>query len=225
MNRVKAVFGFVLLAMAIYFIGRVLPAALVLALWGGLGLAISSYLLTLATQLQSENLPWAIRSLAVFIGLWAVLMVVGAASGRDQALQPLSVQAASSNKVAFIERFSTVTHEAALQAEMTAASQQGQWTLVDFYADWCVACKEIERDVLGDARVQQALAGMRLVRPDVTVSGQDSRDLLAKHQVLGPPTLLIIGPDGKERRAQRIVGTLSADEFLVRLAQAKQASR
>ncbi|WP_223145873.1 thioredoxin family protein [Iodobacter fluviatilis] len=158
------------------------------------------------------------------MALWGAAMVLGAAAGHHNPYQPLGLmQATAVNTLErpFLERFTTVKSVGELAAEIQSASGQGQWALVDYYADWCVACKEIERDVLGDARVQQALAGMRLIRPDVTSSGDQSQALLSAYQVLGPPTLLLIGPDGKERRAQRVVGKLSADAFLARLAQAK----
>lgn len=220
MNRVKMVFGFVLLGMAILFMARIMPPALALALWGALLLAMSFCLWALLPQSKA----WAIRSLAAVMALWGAAMVLGAAAGHHNPYQPLGfMQATAVNTLErpFLERFTTVKNAGELAAEIQSASGQGQWALVDYYADWCVACKEIERDVLGDARVQQALAGMRLIRPDVTSSGDQSQALLSAYQVLGPPTLLLIGPDGKERRAQRVVGKLSADAFLARLAQAK----
>ena len=91
---------------------------------------------------------------------------------------------------------------------------------MDFYADWCVSCKVIEREVFADPRVQLALADVQLLRPDVTANNADDQALMRAHQIMGPPTLLLIGPDGKERRVERIIGELSADEFLVRLTQA-----
>ncbi|WP_293935990.1 protein-disulfide reductase DsbD [Iodobacter sp.] len=220
MNRVKMVFGFVLLGMAILFMARIMPPALALALWGALLLAMAFCLWALLLPSQA----WAIRSLAAVMALWGAAMVLGAAAGNHNPYQPLvfmQATAAHSQESPFLERFITVNSTGELAAQIQSASEKGQWALVDYYADWCVACKEIERDVLGDARVQQALAGMKLIRPDVTASGEQSQALLSAYQVLGPPTLLLIGPDGKERRAQRIVGKLSADAFLARLAQAK----
>jgi thiol:disulfide interchange protein DsbD len=119
-------------------------------------------------------------------------------------------------------RFASVKTQQALEARVAEAGQRGQWTLVDFYADWCISCKAIEREVFADPRVQQALANMQLLRPDMTANNADDRALMSVHQILGPPTMLLIGPDGKERRADRVIGELGADEFLSRLARARQ---
>lgn len=224
MNRVKGVFGFVLLAMAIWFLARVLPAAAALALSGAWLFAVAAGLFRISHPWQASGRQWLLRGSAILLGLWSAAMLLGAAAGQGNPLQPLafSPPAGASTSAPAMEAFTTLRDPAALQRELDAARAQGQWTLVDYYADWCVACKEIEHEVFGDSRVQQALAGMRLLRPDVTAANDDSSRMMSSRQVLGPPTLLLIGPDGKERRAQRIIGKLSADEFLARLRRAKE---
>ncbi|QOD82992.1 protein-disulfide reductase DsbD [Chromobacterium haemolyticum] len=225
MNRVKAVFGFLLLGMAIWFLGRVLPPAASLALWGAWLFAVAVGLLTLTRPWRASPGQWTLRGAAALLSLWAAAMLIGAAAGQSDPLRPLAFVSAAAPPAAGMEQlgFVTVRDVRALQDGLDEAVRQGQWALVDYYADWCVACKEIEHKVFGDPRVQQALAGMKLLRPDVTESGPDSAALLASRQVIGPPTLLLIGPDGQERRAQRIVGALSPDAFLERLHQARQA--
>ncbi|OHX11719.1 thiol:disulfide interchange protein [Chromobacterium sphagni] len=226
MNRVKAAFGYMLLALAAWFLGRVLPPAATLALWGAWLLAAAVGLLAMSQGCAAGQAKWTLRGMASLLALWAAAMLIGAAAGQSNPLQPLAFAAANKasagQAASFMDGFATVRSAATLQREIDAAAGQGKWTLVDYYADWCVACKEMEHQVFGDARVQQALAGMRLLRPDVTAAGDDSRQLLAAHQVLGPPTLLFIGPDGQERRAARVVGALSADAFLARLRQAQR---
>ena len=228
MNRVKVLFGFILLGTAIVFVSRVLPAALTLGLWGAWLLAIALSLLALVQKLGCEKGRLVSRYLALLLGLWGGAMVLGAAGGAKNPLQPLAfvtVSAASAqNAVAngFMARFVPVKTEQALAARVAEAGQRGQWTLVDFYADWCVSCKVIEHEVFADPRVQQALADMQLLRPDVTANDAEDQALMRAHQILGPPTLLLIGPDGKERRVERIIGELSADAFLARLAQARK---
>ncbi|MDP2451501.1 protein-disulfide reductase DsbD [Polaromonas sp.] len=228
MDRVKALFGFVLLGTAIMFVARVLPAALTLGLWGAWLLAIALSLLALGRKLGLGRGRLISRYLALMLGLWGGAMVVGAAGGSQNPLQPLAfpargitpAQAAPGND--FMARFRPVKTQQALEADIAEAGQRGQWTLVDFYADWCVSCHVIERTVFAEPRVQQALAGMQLLRPDVTANNPDDQALMRAHQALGPPTMLLIGPDGRERRAERIIGELDADEFLARLARAKQ---
>jgi len=155
-------------------------------------------------------------------------MVLGAAGGASDPLQPLAfmtataapAQTAPSND--FMARFAPVKTQQALATRVAEAGQRGQWTLVDFYADWCVSCKQIEHEVFADPRVQQALADMQLLRPDVTANDADDQNLMRTYQILGPPTILLIGPDGQERRAERIIGELNADAFLARLTQARK---
>lgn len=228
MNRVKALFGFILLGTAIFFVARVLPAALTLGLWGAWVLAIALSLLALVKKLGTDRGRLSSRYLALLLGLWGGSMVIGAAGGAHDPLQPLTFGASASTlgpssvRNNFMTRFGPVKTPQALEVQVAAAGQRGQWTLVDFYADWCVSCGVIEREVFADPRVQQALRDMQLLRPDVTANNADDRALMRTHQILGPPTMLLIGPDGKERRAERIIGELSADEFLARLARAKQ---
>lgn len=228
MNRVKALFGFILLATAIVFVSRVLPAALTLGLWGAWLLAIALSLLGLVHQLGCPKGRLVSRYLALLLGLWGGAMLLGAAGGAHDPLRPLAfvtattapAQTAGAND--FMARFAPVKTEQALAARVAEAGQRGQWTLVDFYADWCVSCKTIEHEVFADPRVQQALADVQLLRPDVTANDADDQALMRAHQVLGPPTLLLIGPDGKERRGGRIVGELGAGAFLARLQQARK---
>jgi len=115
-----------------------------------------------------------------------------------------------------------VREPAVLDRELAAAKAAGQWVLVDYYADWCVSCRVMEKKVFGDAQVQAALSGVRVLRPDVTQPGDASRHLLNRYQVMGPPTLLFIGPDGEERRAQRITGEVDAGQFIDRWNQTRE---
>ena len=228
MNRVKALFGFVLLGTAIFFVARVLPASLTLGLWGAWLLAIALSLLAMVKKLGTDHARLFSRYAALLLGLWGSAMVVGAAGGGHDLLQPLAfVKTAAGNDPpnagrAFMSRFQPLPSQQALESRVAEAGQRGQWTLVDFYADWCVSCAAIEREVFADPRVQQALSGMQLLRPDVTANNADDQALMRAHQILGPPTMLLIGPDGKERRAERVIGELSAEAFLARLARAKQ---
>ncbi|AMO96852.1 thioredoxin family protein [Collimonas fungivorans] len=230
MNRVKALFGFILLGTAILFLARVLPPALVLGLWGAWLLALALSLLALAHKLAADGGRLLARFLALLLGLWGGLMVIGAAAGAHDPLQPLAfavrptagVQAGAAHD--FMTRFATVKTAQQLAEGVAAAGRGGQWTLVDYYADWCVSCKVIERDVFSDPRVQQALAGVQLLRPDITANNADDRAMLGAYQAFGAPTILLIGPDGKEHRAERIIGELSADEFLARLQRAQGKS-
>jgi thiol:disulfide interchange protein DsbD len=221
MNAVKTVFGFVLLATALWMLSRVLPASIMLGLWGALALAAG---VTLWYAAGRHVTAPTVRSIGattagLLLGLWGALMVVGAAGGAQDAWRPLAFVSAGSGKVttgapAPGDHFQTVDEPAELHRAVSAASTAGRWTVVDFYADWCVSCKVIDKTVFGDPKVQQALAQATLLRPDVTDDDAASRQLLREFNILGPPTILFISPDGTEQRAARVVGELSADDFL-----------
>ena len=192
-------------------------------------LAVALSVFALIQKIASEKGRLLSRYLALLIGLWGGAMLLGAAGGAKDPLRPLAFVTATAAPVqtaapdGFMAGFTPIKTEQDFTARVAEAGKRGQWTLVDYYADWCVSCKAIEHEVFADPRVQAALADVQLLRPDVTANDAEDRALMSAHQVLGPPTLLLIGPDGKERRAQRIVGELSADAFLARLAQARKS--
>ncbi|MGN8260388.1 protein-disulfide reductase DsbD [Pseudomonas sp. SMSB3] len=211
MNRVKGVFGFVFLAMALYTVRSLLAEPLVLALSG-------AWLIALAWAMWPalQRLP-ALRALPVLAGLWGSLLLVGAAAGGDNLWQPLQPFAGGPSPVARTpgeHGFVTLDSPEALQRELDAAQAAGQWVMVDYYADWCVSCKVMEKQVFSRADVQASLTGVRLLRLDVTADSAASRALLQRYQVPGPPSIVWLGPEGDERRARRITGEVDADAFL-----------
>lgn len=231
MTAVKVVFGFVLLATAVWMIQRVVPASIMLGLWGAWLLAIGLTLWQAARVIFNDRMAAsiAIRTAGALLGLWGVMMVVGAAGGAHDSLRPLAfargtasgaTRAASDRSSQFNARFRKIHTIQSLNQAIARARARDQWTLVDFYAEWCVSCHVIDRKVFGDPTVQSALAGMQLLRPDVTDDNPATRQLMRELGVVGPPTILFIGPDGKERRAARVVGELSANAFLQHLSRA-----
>ena len=104
----------------------------------------------------------------------------------------------------------------ALGAAPVERDASGQVTLVEFYADWCVSCKVIEKKVFGDPRVQRSLAGVLLLRADVTANDARHRELMRTHQVIGPPTVMMFDTEGRERRETRLVGEFTVRQFLQR---------
>lgn len=215
MDRVKVSFGFLFLIAALYVLRPLLSDSLWVGLWGALLVVLASGLLHLALQLQRhQSLSRAVASLA---GIWGIAMLLGAAGGAHDPLRPLAIftgDVATAQAGEVSEGYVGFSEPAVLDSELVAAKAAGQWVLVDYYADWCVSCKVMEREVFGNAQVQAALDGVRILRPDVTVTNAASRELLGRYKVMGPPTLLWIGPDGIERRSQRITGEVNAQQFM-----------
>ncbi|OZY37299.1 thiol:disulfide interchange protein [Pseudomonas lundensis] len=216
MNLMKGLFGFLFLGTALLLVRPVLDESLWLALWGVLLLIVAGSLWQQAQQFLRVKALFA--PLGLLAGLWGSLMLIGAAGGSTDPWQPLQVYTAktvagSPSQTAH-DAFITVNNPADLERELAAARAQGQWVMLDYYADWCVSCKVMEKKVFGQPHVMQALNGVRLLRLDVTDDTVASRDLLSRYQVPGPPTFIWIGPNGIERRAQRITGEVNAETFL-----------
>ncbi|MEO3724423.1 protein-disulfide reductase DsbD [Pseudomonas syringae] len=224
MNLLKGVFGFLFLATALLMLRPVLDPSLWLGLCGAL-LLIAAY----SAWKQSEGFGRVAQLFgagSLLLGLWGSLLVVGAAGGSDDPYQPLQVYSAGRVESAAPsghEAFTTIRDPAALQRELDAAKSQGQWVLLDYYADWCTSCKVMEKQVFGQARVMQALSDVRLLRLDVTADNAASRELLGRYKVPGPPSFVWIGADGEERRSQRITGEVDADTFLQRWTTTRDA--
>jgi thiol:disulfide interchange protein DsbD len=225
MNLLKGVFGFLFLATALLMLRPVLDPSLWLGLCGAL-LLIAAY----SAWKQSEGFGRVAQmfgAMALLLGLWGSLLVIGAAGGSDDPYQPLQVYSAGRTTSAAPnghEAFTTINTPDALQRELDTAKTKGQWVLLDYYADWCVSCKVMEKQVFGKDKVMQALSDVRLLRLDVTADNAASRELLSRYKVPGPPSFVWIGTDGEERRSQRITGEVDADTFLQRWATTRDAN-
>jgi thiol:disulfide interchange protein DsbD len=148
-------------------------------------------------------------------------MLVGALAGHSNPLQPLAgfgapQQTVAANQLAFT-RIKTV---ADLDRALAAAKAAGRPVMLDFYADWCVSCKEMEHLTFTDPGVQAALARATLLQADVTANDDADQALLQRFGILGPPTIVFFGPDGAERTDYRVVGFKPADEFRAHVTRA-----
>ncbi|CAG8865481.1 Thiol:disulfide interchange protein DsbD [Pseudomonas fluorescens] len=211
MDRVKGLFGFVFLGMALYTLRSTLAPSLFLGLAGAWLIALAWASWPALQRLQ------ALRALPLLGALWGGLLLVGAAAGGSdpwQPLQPFAAGPASAQPTQAHDAFITVSEPEALQRELDAAKARNQWVLLDYYADWCVSCKVMEKQVFARDDVQAGLAGVHLLRLDVTSDTAASRALLQRYQVPGPPSLIWIGPGGDERRPRRITGEIDAASFL-----------
>jgi thiol:disulfide interchange protein DsbD len=225
MNLLKGIFGFLFLATALLMLRPVLDESLWVGLCGAL-LLIAAY----SAWKQSEGfgrVAHLFGASSLLLGLWGSLLMIGAAGGADDLFKPLQVyntaNARGASSPVGHDVFTTIKDPATLQRELDAAQAQGQWVLLDYYADWCVSCKVMEKQVFGKADVLEALSDVRLLRLDVTADNAASRELLGRYKVPGPPSLLWIGADGNERRSQRITGEVDATTFLQRWTTTRDA--
>lgn len=220
MQSVNRVFGYALLATAIIIVRPVLPGPLLLGLWGALLLAIAVQV----SYIERANWRFLSRYIALLLGIWAGILLFGSAAGGDDPLRPLanfSAPNSTQSAAHSMQRFADVQQ---LQAQLKQAEQDGKWVLLDFYADWCVSCKVMEKTVFAKPEVQNALADMHLLQADVTLNTTEQQQLMKDLQIMGPPTILFINPQGSEQRTQRITGEVSASEFLQHLSAAQKDS-
>ena len=227
MVEVKAAFGVLLIGVALWTVQPVLPGPLALALWGLLALATAALLFiraraaapaTAASSTGSPRLAWR-QAIAALLGLVGVLQVVGAASGATDPLQPLARFSARSDidVAPGMPRFQTIKSVADLDAAVRSA---GRPVMLDFYADWCVSCKEMERFTFTDAAVQKKLAGALLLKADVTANNADDRALLKRFNLFGPPGTIFFDAKGQEIRSARLIGYQNSRGFVETLSKA-----
>ena len=219
MNTIKAVFGVMMLAVAIWMLERIVPVAVSMALWATLLIVSAIYMGALepyGTDATGWRKLW--KGTGVAIMIYGILLLVGVASGGKDTLQPLYGVGFGGASVAGESHANELTFKrikglAALDREIAAASAAGKPVMLDFYADWCVSCKEMEKYTFSDPDVQEALKNSVLLQADVTANDADDKALLNKFGLFGPPSILFFGPDGKERRAYRVVGYVEAEAF------------
>ena len=150
-----------------------------------------------------------LRALAVGCGLYGVALAYGYARGADDPLHPLTVARAQSPGPQFMAVHSIVD----LDRRVHEAALAGRAVMLDFYADWCTSCKEMERYTFSDQQVQGTLSTMILLRADVTANNDDDRALMKRFGIFGPPTIAFFGADGRERAAYRVAGYMKAGAF------------
>ena len=226
MERVKQVFGMMLLGVAIWMVSPVLPGAVHMLLW-------AAWLLTAAALLgifgpntpQHSRTPVMARSTGFGLLAMAALLLIGAASGGQSVLQPLlhirSAQAAglpSADAVAHTGlKFERIANVEALDAALAQAQQKGQTVMLDFYADWCVSCKEFESFTFSNAEVQKRLGPVLLLQADVTANTSADKALLKRFNLFGPPGIVFFDGAAQAKIVHKVVGYQNAADFLVSL--------
>lgn len=216
MERIKTVFGVLLLLVALSLLERILPAALSMVLWATLLIVTATYMGALQPVVHGAP-AWRtlVKGLGMVLLIYGVLLLVGVAAGGRDPWQPLRGIGFTAVRETPRPLFRPVKTVADVEQAVRAAA--GQPVLLDFYADWCVSCKELERDTFADAGVQTALAGVMALQADVTAHDAADQALLRHFGLVGPPALLFFGPDGREHRERRIVGFIAADPFSAHL--------
>jgi thiol:disulfide interchange protein DsbD len=215
MNAVRNVFGVLMLGVAVWLIAPVVPMAMQMALWAAL-LIVPAIFMRAIDPLPTDAKPilrfW--KGIAIMLLLSGLVMLVGAFSNAKSPLQPLSGILAKTNSSTpqFALSFKRIKNNADLDSQLLAAN--GKPVMLDFYADWCVACKELEQFTFSDSRVQSALKDTVLLQIDMTNNTEEDKALLAKFNLFGPPGIVFFNAQAHEEKSLKVVGFKSADDFL-----------
>jgi len=217
MERVRAVFGVLLLAVAVYLVERIVPAWVGMLLWAGLFLTAGVAMGVFDRFAPARGAPrYLWRAAGVLLVAYGAVVTVGAVGGGDDVLRPLAGARLGGGERAGTHaqpHFVPVDSAQGLRERLAAAAAQGRPVMVEYYADWCITCKELERHTFSDPRVGEVLQNALLLRVDVTAYDAADRVLLERFDLFGPPAVLFFGGDGEERRSYRLVGFMDAEAF------------
>ena len=209
MDEVKKLFGFLMLIMAVWILARVLGAFFELLGYGVIGVFAAIYL----GAFEAANSGWTKfkKALCVLAFIYSFMLIIGAFLGSKDAFSPLSGLNLAKNESEL--NFKQARNLNELNEMIKSSSKP---VLVDFYADWCASCKEIEHITFKDAGVKNALANFTLIRIDVTSGGAQNDEMLRNFGLIDPPALLLF-KDGEEQKSLRTIGFINAKNFIAKL--------
>lgn len=221
MESVKAGFGVVLLLMAIWMLDRVVPTEVSMLLSAIVLIVSSVFMGAFNTQYESVS-GWIklIRGLALVILVYGLTLLIGMLAGSKSFIYPLQSFAggaggtsAPANQLNFVK----ITTNSELDNLLATAQRNAKPVMLDYYADWCVSCAELDYVTFADSRVKQALQSVQLIKVDVTANDAEAKRLTQRYEVLGPPTLQLINSAGVWRKDLTLVGVPAPQELLTNL--------
>ena len=218
METIKNLFGVMFIGVAVWLVTRMVSPTVGVMIWA-IPLLALAWVLWRANA-KSSNIRVVLRGVAIFAVLLAIGEIQNGARGGTNPLV-LNPPPASELKTLEFKRIKTV---ADLEREVAAAKAAGKSVMLDFYADWCVSCKEMEHKTFTQAEVQTALSNTVLIQADVTANDDEDKALLKHFEIFGPPTIAFYGTDGEEKRNFRVVGFMEAAEFAAVVRQAVAAA-
>jgi thiol:disulfide interchange protein DsbD len=217
MDSVKAVFGVVMLGVAIWLLERFLPVSFTMTLIAALLIGSSIYMGALDSLGEAAS-GWQrfFKSIGLLILIYGIAYLIGAAAGSNDLIQPLRGLAATSGVTQQAEQhvvFRQIKGRQGLQLALADSTRQNRESMLDFYADWCISCKEMEKYAFTHPKVLAALAGVAALQADVTDNDQIDTELMTSLGIYGPPAILFFDTNGEEIRHRRVVGEMSGEQF------------
>ena len=235
MDAVKAVFGVLLLGLAIWMLERILPAPIILLLTGAL-LIVSAIYMGALDAIKEGATGWSKlwKGIGLISLVYGAILVIGAAGGSNSLLQPLkgiatTQQLASNDPHARTSAehalpFQQIKGLEGLQTALAQATRDARSVMLDFYADWCISCKEMELLTFSDLSVQKSLNNFVILQADVTKNDEQDKALLKELGLFGPPAILFYDKKGNELRNYRVVGFMDAGKFSSHIENFKQSA-
>ena len=226
MIAVKNAFGFMMLGLAVWMLSRIMPGTVTMLLWAVLVFMTGVFMGGLTTLTTDSNVTQKLgKGFGFLTIIYGIILLLGSLTGGSNPLKPL----ASINLAGGGTMFAGAEHELPFQRiksvddldrEIAAASANGKSVFLDFYADWCVSCLEMEAFTFTDSDVQDALSNTIWLQADVTANDEVDQVLLKRFGVFGPPTIIFFGIDGEQRYGYEIVGYMKAPKFANHVRQA-----
>jgi thiol:disulfide interchange protein DsbD len=221
MDNVKYVFGILMLAVAIWLLDRIISPVVSLALWATL-FSFSPIAMGVLNSLTNTPTPWQriFKAIGLLVLAYGILLWGLVARGGGDMLAPLSGYGTSTQSEQVHVRFEKIKSNSDLDRILLKAKTNNQIVMLDFYADWCISCKELERFVFSNIKVVNAMKNHIALQADVTANDATDKALMARFNIIGPPAILFFN-NGVEKRAQRIVGEINAQGYLEHFNKAK----
>ena len=222
METIKHIFGVLMLAVAVWFMERVLPGGLALALWALLFIVTAIYMGALDRSERQSQWQGLWRGLGLAMLAYGLILMVGAASGGSNMFKPLQ-GLLSNNQTGEVGSdtlpFQMIKGIDGLQSVLDQAASEDKYVMLDFYADWCITCKEMEHKTFTDPGVHQMLSNVVLLQADVTENDELDKALLKKFSLYGPPAILFFNKQGVEEKTHRLVGFMKTEDFLKHISE------
>lgn len=213
MESIKRFFGVIMLGVAIWFLERIFPASVVLILWASLLITTAIFMGAL-DRVEATTSSWQRlwKGLGIVLLVYGAVLIFAATKGGGTVLKPFAYQAGETS----IEKlpFNYVTNLEEFNKALAEAKANAKPVMLDFYADWCIACKEMEAYTFSDPEVHQALSQFTLLKIDVTKNNEDDKAFLKAFDLFGPPAILFFNTDSTEIKSHRLVGFIKATPFI-----------
>ncbi|MEM6998429.1 MAG: protein-disulfide reductase DsbD [Pseudomonadota bacterium] len=221
MENIKRIFGVLMLGVAVWFLERILPAYASLLLWAILFIGTAIFMGAL-DRIDNSTSNWQRlqKAIALLILVYGFVLVIGAGLGKGSVLKPLhALSIVAQDEITL--PFQAIENSNDLNNVLIQSAKKQQIVMLDFYADWCIACIELEEYTFPKPAVHTALNNINLLQADVTANNSEHKALLESYDLFGPPAILFFDQDGQEIRSHRLIGFIDAEAFVAHIEQVK----